>query len=440
MEITGFTWAVTIAVIIGLVLFDYFFHVRKSHTPTIKEAAIWSAIYVGLALAFGLVFFFLGDNDYAVEYYAGFITEKALSVDNLFVFMIIMTSFSVPRQYQQKVLLFGITFALISRTIFILAGAAILEWWSDAFYIFGIFLLLLAGQQLKSEFSSADEAESEADNFLVRFARKILPVAEHYDGDKLTTKIDGKRLVTPMLLVMVAIGATDIIFALDSIPAIFGLTQEPYIVFTANAFALLGLRQLYFLIDGLLDRLVYLGYGLAAILGFIGIKLMLHALSQNNLPFIYDGQDVPVHEPSTGTSLLVIVGILVVTIVWSLLSPRGKALRALQNAEKFAHRYTQLPDDAPVEERAAAGQKMDYWTQRAEEVEHRYLDELIEHKDQWSAIIRIGHETRLEDANRRGIPALTSQKIVRTKGPVLAPDTNGKSNASESSEASDLKD
>ena len=440
MEITGFTWAVTIAVIIGLVIFDYFFHVRKSHTPTIKEAAIWSAIYVGLALAFGLVFFILGDTDYAVEYYAGFITEKALSVDNLFVFMIIMTSFNVPRPYQQKVLLFGITFALISRTIFILAGAAILEWWSDAFYIFGIFLLLLAGQQLKSEFSSADEAKSEADNFLVRFARKILPVSEHYDGDKLTTKVDGKRLVTPMLLVMVAIGATDIIFALDSIPAIFGLTQEPYIVFTANAFALLGLRQLYFLIDGLLDRLVYLGYGLAAILGFIGIKLMLHALSQNNLPFIYDGQDVPVHEPSTGTSLLVIIGILVVTIVWSLLSPRGKALRALQNAEKFAHRYTQLPDDAPVEERAAAGQKMDYWTQRAEEVEHRYLDELIEHKDQWSAIIRIGHETRLEDANRRGIPALTSQKIVRTKGPVLAPDTNGKSNASESSESSDLKD
>ncbi len=440
MEITGFTWAVTIAVIIGLVIFDYFFHVRKSHTPTIKEAAIWSAIYVGLALAFGLVFFILGDTDYAVEYYAGFITEKALSVDNLFVFMIIMTSFNVPRPYQQKVLLFGITFALISRTIFILAGAAILEWWSDAFYIFGIFLLLLAGQQLKSEFSSADEAKSEADNFLVRFARKILPVSEHYDGDKLTTKVDGKRLVTPMLLVMVAIGATDIIFALDSIPAIFGLTQEPYIVFTANAFALLGLRQLYFLIDGLLDRLVYLGYGLAAILGFIGIKLMLHALSQNNLPFIYDGQDVPVHEPSTGTSLLVIVGILIVTIVWSLLSPRGKALRALQNAEKFAHRYTQLPHDASAEERATAEQKMDYWTHRAEEVEHRYLDELIEHKDQWSAIIRIGHETRLEDANRRGIPALTSQKIVSTSGPVLAPDTNGKSDDSERAESSDVKD
>src|SRR5690625_1359996 len=438
MEITGFTWAVTIAVIIGLVLFDYFFHVRKSHSPTLKEAAIWSAIYVGLALAFGLVFFAFGDTDSAVEYYAGFITEKALSVDNLFVFMIIMSSFSVPRQYQQKVLLFGITFALISRTIFILAGAAILEWWSDAFYLFGIFLLLLAGQQLKSEFSSADEAESEADNFLVRFARKVLPVAEHYDGDKIVTKIDGKRLVTPMLLVMIAIGATDIIFALDSIPAIFGLTQEPYIVFTANAFALLGLRQLYFLIVGLLDRLVYLGYGLAAILGFIGIKLMLHALSQNNLPFIYDGQDVPVHEPSTATSLLVIIGILVVTIIASLTSPRGKALRALQNAEKFAHRYSNLPEDASAEDRRAAAEKMDYWTHRAEEVEHRYLNELIEHKDQWSGIIRAAHETRLEDANRRGIPALTSQKIVSTSGPVLAPDTNGK--RSDSSEGSSLND
>src|SRR5699024_7147064 len=171
------------------------------------------------------------------------------------------------------------------------------------------------------------------------------------------------------------------------IPAIFGLTQEPYIVFTANAFALLGLRQLYFLIDGLLDRLVYLGYGLAAILGFIGVKLMLHALSQNNLPFINDGEDVPVLEISTGLSLLVIVGILIVTIAWSLLSSRGEALRALQNAEKFSHRYTQLPADATTEQRQIAAEKMDYWTQAAEQVEHRYLDELIEHKDQWSAII-----------------------------------------------------
>lgn len=438
MEITGFTWAVTIAIIVGLILFDYFFHVRKAHIPTLKEAAFWSAIYVGIALAFGLVFFAFGDTDHAVEYYAGFITEKALSVDNLFVFMIIMTSFNVPRQFQQKVLLFGITFALISRTIFILAGAAILDAWSDAFYIFGIFLLLLAGQQLKSEFSSADEAGSEADNVLVRFARKILPVSEHYDGEKLTTKVDGKRLVTPMLLVMVAIGATDIIFALDSIPAIFGLTQEPYIVFTANAFALLGLRQLYFLIDGLLDRLVYLGYGLAAILGFIGVKLMLHALGQNNLPFVYDGQDVPVTEPSTGASLLVIVGILIVTIFASLASPRGKALRALQNAEKFAHRYSQLPADTTVEDRKAAAHKMDYWTQQAEEVELRYLDELIDHKDQWSAIIRSGHETRLEDANRRGLPAQISQKIVSTDGPVLAPDTNGKQ--TDESEDSDVRE
>src|SRR5699024_10347139 len=297
-----------------------------------------------------------------IEYYAGFITEKALSVDNLFVFMIIMTSFAVPRQFQQKVLLFGITFALISRTIFILLGAAILEWWSDAFYIFGIFLLLLAGQQLKSEFSSAEEAGSEADNALVRFARKVLPVTEHYDGDKIITRLDGKRLFTPMLLVMVAIGVTDLIFALDSIPAIFGLTQESYIVFTANAFALLGLRQLYFLIDGLLDRLVYLGYGLAAILGFIGVTLMLHALHQNNLPFINDGEDVPVIEISTGFSLLVIIGILITTIAFSLLSPKGKALRALQNAEKFAHRYTLLPEDATVEQRQEAAEKMDFWT------------------------------------------------------------------------------
>ena len=426
MEITGLTWGITCVVIIGLIVFDYYAHVKKAHTPTLKESGIWSAIYLAIALAFGLVFFAFGDTDHAVEYYAGFITEKALSIDNLFVFMIIMTSFNVPRKFQQKVLLFGITFALISRTVFILAGAAILEWWSDAFYIFGIFLLILAGQQLKSEFSSPEEAGAEADNFMVRFAKKILPVTDHYAEDKLTTKIDGKRFVTPMLLVMIAIGATDLIFALDSIPAIFGLTQEPYIVFTANAFALLGLRQLYFLIDGLLDRLVYLGYGLAAILGFIGIKLMLHALSQNNLPFIYDGQDVPVQEPTTGISLLVILTILVVTIIWSLVSPRGKALKALQNAEKFAYRYTQLPDDCTAEQRRTAAQKMDFWTQQAEATEHRYLEELIDHKDRWSAIIRVAHETRLEDANRQGIPALVSQKIVTTDGPVLSPDTNGK--------------
>src|SRR5699024_10957712 len=293
---------------------DYFFHVRKAHLPTIREAAVWSAVYVGIALLFGLMFFAVGDTGHAVEYYAGYITEKALSVDNLFVFLVIMASFKVPREYQQKVLLFGITFALISRTVFILAGAAVIEAWSDVFYLFGLVLLLVAGQQLRGELTGDKEGKDEADNIMVRLAKRVLPASDEYDGDKLFTRCGGTRVLTPMLLVMVAIGATDILFAFDSIPAIFGLTQEPYIVFTATAFSLMGLRQLYFLIDGLLDRLVYLSYGLSAVLGFIGVKLVLHALHENNLPFINDGENVPVAEIPTTVSLGVIVVILAITV------------------------------------------------------------------------------------------------------------------------------
>ena len=369
MEITPLLWGITIAVIVGLLAFDYLFHVRKAHLPTIREAAIWSAIYVGIALLFGLMFFAVGDTAHAVEYYAGYITEKALSVDNLFVFLVIMASFKVPREYQQKVLLFGITFALISRTIFILLGAAIIEAWSDVFYIFGIALLLIAGQQLKGEIPGDKDGKDEADNIMVRGAKKFLPASEHYDSDRLFTRIDGKRLLTPMLLVMVAIGATDLLFAFDSIPAIFGLTQEPYIVFTATAFSLMGLRQLYFLIDGLLDRLVYLSYGLAAILGFIGVKLILHALHENNLPFINDGENVPVVEIPTTLSLLVIVVILAITVVVSLVSPKGKALRALQNAERYAFRYSRAVENPALTDldREQAAYLMDMWTRKAEE-------------------------------------------------------------------------
>jgi tellurite resistance protein TerC len=419
MVINGWTWAITVAVIIALLLFDYFAHVRKAHTPTIKEAAIWSAIYVGLALVFGLVFFALGDPQHAVEYYAGYITEKALSVDNLFVFLVIIASFKVPREDQQKVLLFGITFALISRTIFILLGAAVIELWSDVFYLFGLALLLIAGGQLKGELTDSDESTDEADNVMVRLAKRIMPTSEKYDGDKLFTWENGKRVMTPMLLVMVAIGATDVLFAFDSIPAIYGLTQEPYIVFTATAFSLMGLRQLYFLIDGLLDRLVYLSYGLVVILGFIGVKLILHALHENNLPFINGGENVPVIEISTGTSLLVIVGVLIVTVLVSLLSPKGKALVALQNAEKFSHRYSLLPEDASLEERRAAAEKMDHWTQEAEGLSQKWRDELIEHKDKYSRVIRTAHETRLADAQAVGRHAPVSQQIVDQDGPTV---------------------
>lgn len=326
MEIPLLAWILTLTAITALLVFDFFFHVRKAHEPTLREAAVWSAVYVGIALAFGLVFLIFGDTAHATEYYAGYITEKALSVDNLFVFLVIISSFQVPREHQQKVLLFGIIFALIARTGFIFAGAGLINAWSDVFYLFGLILLITSGQLLKKE--AAGGAEHEAENFIVRAARRWLRTSEDYDGDRLTTQVNGKRMLTPMVLVMVAIAGTDLLFAVDSIPAIYGLTQEPFIVFTATAFSLMGLRQLYFLIDGLLDKLTYLSYGLAVILGFIGVKLILHGLHENNLPFINDGQDVPVAEVPTGLSLVVIMAVLVITVAASLIVPRVRARRA----------------------------------------------------------------------------------------------------------------
>ena len=322
MEITPLVWALTVAGIIALLAFDFFFHVRKAHEPTLREAALWSGFYVGIALLFGLIFLPFGDTAHAVEYYAGYLTEKALSVDNLFIFLVIISSFGVPRKYQQKVLLFGIVFALIARTVFIFLGAGLIQLFSDVFYVFGIILLLTAANMLRKELTHSDAAE-DADNVIVRAARRWLNASEEYDGDKLITRVHGRRMLTPMLLVMVAIGGTDILFALDSIPAIYGLTQEPFIVFTATAFSLMGLRQLYFLLDGLLERLVYLSYGLIVILGFISVKLILHALHENNLPFINAGQNVPVAEVPTGLSLFVIAGVLTVTVVASLLRARA---------------------------------------------------------------------------------------------------------------------
>ena len=335
MEASPLVWGLTIVAIVGLLAFDFVFHVRKAHVPTLREAAIWSAVYVGLALLFGVGILVFGGGEAGSEYFAGYITEKALSVDNLFVFLIIMTSFRVPREDQQKVLLFGIVFSIIARTGFIFLGAALINSFAWVFYLFGLILLLTAGNLLRSE---GEESHS-ADNFIIRIARKLFHTTDHYDGDKLFTMHEGKRAMTPMLLVMVAIGGTDILFALDSIPAIFGLTQSTFIVFTATVFSLLGLRQLYFLIDGLLDRLIYLSYGLAAILGFIGIKLILHALHENNVPFINDGEHVKVVEISTGLSLSVIIGVLLVTVLASLLSPAGKAQNAISNARRHATSY-----------------------------------------------------------------------------------------------------
>ncbi|AOY72373.1 TerC family protein [Arthrobacter sp. TES] len=347
MTVSPLIWGITIVVILALLAFDYFFHIRKAHVPTLKEAAVWSSIYVGLAVLFGVLVLVFGGAQMGSEYFAGYITEKALSVDNLFVFLIIMASFRVPREDQQKVLLFGIVFSLIARTGFIFLGAALINSFAWVFYLFGLILLLTAGNLLKPDAHEGDQAN----NFIIRLAKKLFHTTDKYDGDKLFTVVNGKRALTPMLLVMVAIGGTDILFALDSIPAIFGLTQNVFIVFTATAFSLMGLRQLYFLIDGLLDRLIYLSYGLAAILAFIGVKLILHALHENNLPFINGGEHVNVVEITTGLSLSVICGTLIVTVVLSLLSPAGKAQTAINNARRHAIDYMDLDYTADAAER-----------------------------------------------------------------------------------------
>ena len=335
MVVTPLAWQLTIGLIVTLLLVDYFFHVRKAHVPSLKEAALWTAAYVGIALLFGVAVLVYGGAGPGAEYFAGYVTEKALSVDNVFVFLFILTRFKVPRQDQQKALLFGIVLSMIVRTAFILLGAALIESFAWVFYLFGLLLLVTAGQLFKPETVEGEKL----DDFVVRMARKLFRTTDYYDGDRMFTIHDGKRTLTPMLPVMVSLGCTDLLFAMDSIPAIFGLTQDVFIVFTATAFALLGLRQLFFLIDGLLERLLYLGYGLAVILAFIGVKLILHALHENNVPFINDGAPVNVVEISTGQSLLVILAILAVTIYVSLRSPEGKAKTAITTLRRHIADY-----------------------------------------------------------------------------------------------------
>jgi tellurite resistance protein TerC len=385
VDVSTVVWWLTILGIVGLLLFDFFFHVRKSHIPTLREAAIWSALYVGIALLFGAGVWLFGGAEPGAEYFAGYVTEKALSVDNLFVFLVLMSSFKVPRADQQKALLFGIVFSLIARSGFILLGAALINAFAWVFYLFGLILLLTAGNLLKSE---GEEGHS-PDNLMVRAARKLLHTSDTYDGDKLFTVQDGKRVMTPMLLVMIAIGGTDILFALDSIPAIFGLTQNVYIVFTATAFSLLGLRQLYFLIDGLLDRLIYLTYGLAIILAFIGVKLILHALHENNVPFINDGEPVPVVEITTGLSLSLIIGVLLVTVVASLASPKGRAQNTVSAARRHAQEYLDVEHD-PARREELFGKLL------AEEAQIRRLPEKyrrrIHEEDRLMTLLRRAHE------------------------------------------------
>jgi tellurite resistance protein TerC len=324
MGVSTGIWVMTCVGILGLFVFDFYAHVRVAHEPTFRESAIWSTVYVSLAILFGFFIWWYWGSEFGGEYFAGYVTEKALSVDNLFVFTVIMASFAVPRIYQQKLLLIGIVMALVMRAIFIAVGAAAINTFSWVFYLFGAFLIFTA-LKLARESGHEREAEVERENRLVTLVRRFVPTTDDYHGDKFLTRIDGKRAVTPMMLALVAIGFTDLLFALDSIPAIYGLTKEPYIVFTANAFALMGLRQLYFLIGGLLDRLIYLSVGLSIILGFIGVKLVLHALHKNTLSFINDGNYVDVPEISTAMSISVIGVVLLITTVASLIRTRGRA-------------------------------------------------------------------------------------------------------------------
>ncbi|QTH58624.1 TerC family protein [Corynebacterium hindlerae] len=326
MEVNLLTWSITGLVVLGLFVFDFYSHVRKPHEPSMKESASWMLFYMALSTIFGIFLWFTwsepgNPHQHGMEFFTGYVTELALSVDNLFMFALIMGSFKVPRRFQQKVLLIGIVLALIFRLVFILLGAAVINAWSDVFYLFGLFILYTAVKLIIDEMSDQPETDP-SDMWVIKTLRKVIHVTPSYESDKLSVRVNGKRALTPLFVCLVAIGMIDVMFALDSIPAIYGITQEAYIVFTANAFALLGLRQMYFLLDGLIDRLVYLPYGLAIILGFIGVKLVLHALHENNLPFINGGQNVHVPEIPTLASLLVIVSVLAITAGASILKTK----------------------------------------------------------------------------------------------------------------------
>ncbi|MBN0044013.1 TerC/Alx family metal homeostasis membrane protein [Streptomyces actuosus] len=314
MEISMTLWALTIVGLAALIAVDFFIG-RKPHEVSIKEAGIWTGVWIALAGLFGLGLLHFGGARPTGEFFAGFITEKSLSVDNLFVFVLIMAKFAVPSRYQQRVLLVGVLIALVLRAAFIAAGAAIVASFSWVFYLFGAFLIWTAWKLVQEARAEADDEEYE-ESRLLKAAERRFGVADRYHGTRLWIRQNGRRVMTPMLVVMLAIGTTDVLFALDSIPAIFGLTQDPYIVFTANAFALMGLRQLYFLIGGLLKKLVHLSYGLSIILGFIGVKLVLHALHES-------GVHVP--EISVPVSLGVICTVLVVTTLTSLRASRRQA-------------------------------------------------------------------------------------------------------------------
>lgn len=310
LDISLLTWAVTIGLILVLLAVDLALAAARPHRIGFREATAWSVFYILVAVAFGVWFTLAHGGTFGTEYFAGYIVEKSLSVDNLFVFVIIMTTFAVPENHQHKVLTFGIVLALVMRAIFIALGATLIALFSFVFVLFGLLLIFTAIQL----FRHRDEDPDVDDNPMVKVARRFLPITDDYVGGRLVTRVDGRRMVTPLFIVLLAIGSIDLLFALDSIPAVFGVTKEPFIVFTANAFALLGLRALFFLVRGLLDRLVYLSAGLSLILGFIGVKLILH--------WAHVDIDERVPEIPTPLSLAVIVVVLAVVTVASLVKTR----------------------------------------------------------------------------------------------------------------------
>lgn len=323
MNESAYFWfeIISMVVITGILLADILIIFKRPHIPSAKESAIWVGVYAALALVFGAILWLVIDSTKASEFVAGWLTEYSLSIDNLFVFVIIMSRFSVPKKYQQEVLMVGVILALVLRGLFIIVGAALIEQFSAIFYLFGAFLLYTAYHQAFRSHEDDEETESK----LIKWLRKRIHVSDGFDGAKVRTVVNGKKVFTPMLVVFIAIALTDVMFAFDSIPAIFGITTDPFIVFTANVFALMGLRQLYFLLGGLLDKLEYLKYGIAFILGFIGFKLVTHAMHVNELPFINNGQHIEwAPEISSNTSLVVIVLSIAVSAGVSVISANRK--------------------------------------------------------------------------------------------------------------------
>ncbi|HPB72231.1 MAG TPA: TerC family protein [Phycicoccus sp.] len=322
LNLQPWAWWLTIGIAVAILAFDVFWIARNPHRPSTRELSLALGVYIGAAVAFGIGLWFAKGGQLAGEFFAGWLTEYSLSVDNLFIFLLIMAKFAVPERLQQYALMVGIVIAIVLRGLFIWVGAAAINNFSWVFYIFGAFLIWTAIKLAREGDSEDDEYE---ENAFMKTVERIFPATKAFHGTRSFVRENGKRLATPMFFVIIALGTTDLLFALDSIPAIYGLTKEPYIVLVANLFALMGLRQLYFLLGGLLQRLVYLSIGLSVLLAFIGVKLLLHALHTNELPFINGGEHVNVPEIPIAVSLGAIVVILGVTTIASLWKSRRDA-------------------------------------------------------------------------------------------------------------------